>query len=135
MKQLTQEDLKFIQEWIITPEKEREPKSQAAVARHLGFTEKTISVTIQKLEVVDGDEEVRRFKKKLYQDAMKPNAKEEAKKTYARSKGLLIDRMEQIIKVVNADEIAKRNLEADRQLREGGYRVEEVPEEPTLLSE
>ena len=36
---------------------------------------------------------------------------------------------------LSADEIARRNLEAERELREGGYRVEEVQEEPPLLSE
>ena len=34
---------------------------------------------------------------------------------------------------LTADEIARRNFEADRQLREGGYRMEEVSEKPPLL--
>ncbi len=35
---------------------------------------------------------------------------------------------------LTADEIARRNLEAEQQLRAGGYRVEEVQKKPTLLS-
>jgi len=36
---------------------------------------------------------------------------------------------------LSADEIARRNLEAERQLREGGYRMEKVQKEPPVLSE
>jgi len=44
----------------------------------------------------------------------------------------LVERTE--VKVgLTADELTRRNLEAERQLREGGYRVEEVPKKPALL--
>ncbi|KKL91443.1 hypothetical protein LCGC14_1894640 [marine sediment metagenome] len=50
----------------------------------------------------------------------------------------LMDRLiekQEIIHGLTADETTRRNLEADRQLREDGYRVEEMPEKPVGLSE
>ncbi|MAH50470.1 hypothetical protein CMI37_31905 [Candidatus Pacearchaeota archaeon] len=50
--------------------------------------------------------------------------------------GELVEKSETKVELkISADERTRRNLEADRQLREGGYRMEEVPEEPSVLSE
>ena len=51
---------------------------------------------------------------------------------FAQIKGWITEKKE--IRVgLNADEVARRNLEAERQLREGGYRVGEVQEKPPVL--
>ena len=146
MRHLTQKDLIFIQEWVVTPEDEREFKSQAALSRHLGFTEKTISLAISKLKEPDDlDEEgqIRYFRQKLYDDAVKPGRTGKDKELYGRSRGLFIDKAEHVIKVVSADEIARRNLAAERELEqwrlgqgeEGRQGVEEMQEKPPVLSE
>jgi len=140
MRHLKQKELKFIQEWVVTPVEEREFKTQTALAEHLGYSTKTISTTISKLKEPDDlDEEgqIRRFKQKLYQDAMKPTATGKDKELYGRSRGIYIDRMEQLIKVVSADEIARSELEAERRVRELRTRMEGrtegVSEELSLL--
>ena len=58
----------------------------------------------------------------------------QALRTYYQLTKRLIEKQE-IIHGLTADETTRRNLEADRQLREDGYRVEEMPEKPPLLSE
>lgn len=50
--------------------------------------------------------------------------------------GEFIEKTEHKVELgLSADEIARRNFEADRQLRDGGYRVAEVSEKPPLLPE
>ena len=56
-----------------------------------------------------------------------------ALKLYKQLTGDLVEKQEVKI-VLTADEIARRNLEAERQLKVG-YRVEEVQDEPPLLSD
>ncbi len=63
-----------------------------------------------------------------------------AAKFYLQATGKFEEKSQVNLNVeISADEYAKRNLEAERQLREweqsNRLRVEEVPEEPTLLSE
>ena len=46
----------------------------------------------------------------------------------------LVEKKEEKIEIgLSADEIARRNLEADRQLRDAGYRVEKVQKESPIL--
>ncbi len=82
---------------------------------------------------VSGDERIA-LERKVYNDAIASDATKGDKELAVRMLGMLIERQE--VKVgLTADELTRRNLEAERQLREGGYRVEEVQEEPSLLSE
>ncbi len=58
--------------------------------------------------------------RKVYADAMVKGASAKDKDLAVRMLGMLIDRQE--VKIgLTADEIARRNLEAERQLKEGGY--------------
>jgi hypothetical protein len=47
----------------------------------------------------------------------------------------LVEKTENTNLDLTADDITRRQLEAERRLRELGYRVEDVPDEPTLLPE
>ena len=85
------------------------------------------------------DDEKLALARKVYAEAMSPTAKSKDKELAIRMLGMLIDKSEQEITVkLDADTIARRNLKADRELEEyrgtAGYRVEEVQEEPPLLS-
>lgn len=65
---------------------------------------------------VSGDERVA-LERKVYNDAIKPSATKGDKELAVRMLGMLIDRQE--VKVgLTADEIARRNLEADRELEQ-----------------
>jgi len=64
------------------------------------------------------------------------NGKVTANEAFWKLLGEFIEKTEHKVELgLSADEIARRNFEADRQLRDGGYRVEEVSEKPPLLSE
>ena len=59
-----------------------------------------------------------------------------AAKFYLQAIGKFEEKSETKVKFeLSADEHARRNLEAERDLREAGFRMEEVQEEPPLLSE
>ena len=51
----------------------------------------------------------------------------------AQIMGWIIEKSEHKVEVISADDIAQRNLRAERELREGGYRVVEVQEKPPVL--
>lgn len=72
-----------------------------------------------KIEEVSEDEKVA-LARKVYNDAIRKGASTRDKELAVRMLGLIIDKKEISIGLT-ADEIARRNLEADRQLREGGY--------------
>lgn len=64
------------------------------------------------------------------------NGKVTAIEAFFKLLGEFIEKTEHKVEFgLTADEIARRNFEADRQLREGGYRVAEVSEKPSLLPE
>ena len=66
------------------------------------------------------DDERLALARKVYLDAMTQGASAKDKDLAVRMLGMLIDRQE--VKVgLTGDELARRNLEAERQLREGGY--------------
>ena len=56
--------------------------------------------------------------------------------SYLKATGEFTEKTEQTIKVkLTADDITRRNLEAERELNAGGYRVAGVPTKPTPLLE
>lgn len=84
---------------------------------------------------ISGDEKLA-LARKVYTEAMSPSSTAKEKELAVRMLGMLIDKSQQEITLkLNADQITSRNLAADRELREAGYRMEEVQEEPSLLSE
>ena len=56
-----------------------------------------------------------------------------ASKIWLQAKGRLIEKREDKVTFINADDIAKQQLEAQRRLRAGGHRVVDVPEKRSLL--
>ena len=87
-------------------------------------------------DMVTGDDDKwKKVEQEIYNRAMAGTVK--AQELYAKLKGKLKDEVE--LKIgLSADEIARRNLIAERELepgREAGHRVEEVQEEPPLLPE
>lgn len=161
MSYLTKAKKALIFNYLDTPEEERIPQKQFLKENHM------IRVTLYKGEMIyaqEKAEEMKRnresmFKKReavnklgnmiassnekwdsvekaIYDKAVGGTVK--AQELYAKLKGKLKEEVE--LKIgLSADEIARRNLIADRELQEegrkGGHRVEEVQEEPSLLSE
>jgi len=117
------------------------PVSTGDIAKHFGVGEKKVLTIRHNLSgELNGavakiwqktEEQLRKeIEQFLYIAASKGNPN--SAKILAQMKGWLIEKSE--VKIgLSADEIARRNLEADRQLREGGYRVEKVQEESPLL--
>lgn len=76
----------------------------------------------------EGEDELKQVLKNLYRLSKKNS---NAAKVWLQATGNLVEKTE--VKIgLSADEIARRNIEADRRIRVG-YRVEGVPEKPTLL--
>ncbi len=83
-------------------------------------------------EEITEDEKLR-LGRKAYEDAMVDNASTERMKLAVQMLGMLIERKE--IKVGRtAEEIAAERVRGLRELKQGGYRVVEVFDEPDLLS-
>jgi len=80
------------------------------------------------------ESEVNNLLDHLYEEAMKPNATAGKMELYLKARGRLVEKREdRIVVELSADEIARRNLRAERELRESGYRVEEMQEELLIL--
>ena len=137
MKKTKQKKLEYFANWIATPE-DREFKTQKEVAQYLEVDEKTLGRWKSQLQQPADVDEVELFLRQLYKRAMQFNASAKHMELYAKLKGLLVEKSEQKIKLeIGADEIARRNNEAerrDREFREGsGYGVEDVSTESNLL--
>ena len=79
-------------------------------------------------------EEIAEFRRLLFDIAKNPKASNKDRELAAKMVGVITERQEKKVTIeLTADELTRRNLEADRQLREVGYRVEEGKEKPTLL--
>jgi len=79
-------------------------------------------------------EKIQKMDEAVYNAATVGKVSRMAELWYKRH-GLLVDKSESKVKIeLSADDVTRRNLEADRELRESGYRVEKVPEKPRLLS-
>ena len=102
-------------ESIRTEERQKKP-SRAKYLRE--WREKKKQERRERRRGGDGDWE--EFKEQVRTEAMKVGAPSAVKSIYKEM--LKIDRAERKGQgVINADEIARRNIEAERQLREGGY--------------
>lgn len=140
--------------WWKTSITTREPRSKAALARKIGCTVQTIDnikkekkispeaeldELIDKLAAMDETQRVA-FKLRVYQRAMEPKSSAKHMELYARlgEDGRILDKSEMKVKLsLDADELARINLEAERRAREfrEGNRMENLQDRPSLLSE
>lgn len=137
MRVAQRQKIKQFAEWLALREDERVIKTQKDFAKSIGVVEQTLIRWKEQLQdtTEDETEQIEAFKKKVYRDAIRPNATGKDKELFGRLKGLFIDRPETKEQIeLTADGITRRNLEAERRLREGGYRVASMPTERPLLS-
>ena len=118
------------------------PVSPQEMADHIGVHVATIygwqkeykewgEITIPKTDEEEREELIIH----LYQESLQPNCPANKIELMGRMRGWIKNEPQEIKLVISADERARRNLEAERELREAGYRMDEVQEEPTLLPE
>lgn len=121
--------------WLTTSEDTREPPTMGELGLKLRVSESTlnrwkkaeesIKPRLDELNVTERD---KLFGDLLFQLAMNPATAAKYKELYARYRGMLVDKIETKMRLeLSADDIIRRNLEAERQLKSGGHRVEEVP--------
>jgi hypothetical protein len=113
-------------EWLVTPEEERTIKTQKEFATFLGVEEHTLGNWKKKLAETDGGDEIERFKKHLYSQAMRSGATAKHMELYAKLKGLFDspDRHEGKIKLEGGWAInvySELQSKAREYLREKGY--------------
>ncbi len=106
------------------PEIKRAVKQRRAEVRRVGEA-KVVDVEFQE------------YIEKLRQEVMMPNCPSAKMELYAKVKGYMAPEKVEVKIGLSADEIARRELEAERRIAElrnrGGSRVESVPKEPLLL--
>ena len=136
--------------WKLPPKKERLPHSKAEFARQHGISVQTlcywdkkdapadISKRIADLSV---EEQIKIFDRLLFAIIQNPHATAKDRELFGKRYGLLVEKKEAKVEIgLTADEITRRNLEAERRLREEVYRalprpgVEEVQGISPLLS-
>lgn len=108
--------------WLNEPESERQPKTQKDWAFQHGVHETTITNWRRRLEARGDEGEIERFKNKVYQFAMKGNAR--YAELYAKLNKLFPDPREERSKEVplTADDYRRIDEEADRRIRESENR-------------
>ena len=141
---------KLYEEWKLLPKKKREPRTKKAFALEHGVVEQTLTNWDKKTDHIDLDrqlndlpveEQIKVFRSLMFKIVQNPNAHSTDRKLFADMYGLITDKSEVKVEIgLSADEITRRNLEAERRLREEGYRalprpgVEEVQGLSPLLS-
>ena len=156
---ISNERRQLLYDWLDTSPEERKPEKEFRQSMHLGYrafknlriewqVEKTIEnkreVSLKgAYDAIEAErdnpeniaEEAKRWiavEEKIYQQALEGSYRD--RELYAKLKKKLKEEISVTVGL-SADEIARRNLEADRELREAGYRVEKMQEKPPLLSE
>ncbi len=137
--------LKHYQKWRVLPFGDRFPLTKRDFAHQYGLDEKTLQLWDTKLEkpelseVDESDPEawlqaqLMNLYKAVTKSAQGGNA--QSQKLLAQLMGRLVEKQE-VTLGLSADELTRRNLEAERQLRGiSGHRVEKVSEELPLLPE
>jgi len=129
--------------WFHTPKNERSPRTMTELAKKLGIKHvKTLHRMKDKLddngaEEYDPDTYLADSAKVV--DAALIKACERgspgALKAYYQITNRLVEKSENINIDISGDELTRRNLEAERRLRDMGYGVEDVQEKPPLLPE
>ena len=129
-------------EWLKTPRIYRNPTNREGLAKELGISVSTISTYAQTLrkegslpvlaksdkkfnalsrQLMDfTPEEILEYKRHVYDTAMEKDSSAKDKELFAKIQGLIVDKSKVEMRLeLTADDIARRNLEAERKLREG----------------
>ena len=139
---------KLYDEWKLIPKKKREPRTKKAFALAHGVVEQTLTNWDKRGNDLDRqlndlpiEEQIKVFRSLMFKIIQNPSASTMDRKLFAEMYGLRTDKSEVKVEIgLSADEITRRNLEAERRLREEGYRalprpgVEEVQGISPLLS-
>ena len=139
---------KLYDEWKLLPKKKREPRTKKAFALAHGVVEQTLTNWDKRGNDLDRqlndlpiEEQIKVFRSLMFKIIQNPSASTMDRKLFAEMYGLRTDKSEVKVEIgLSADEITRRNLEAERRLREEGYRalprpgVEEVQGISPLLS-
>ena len=137
------------EKWKRVPKKEREPRTKIDFAKEHGVSIQTLMKWDKKpfhadlskqIDDLSVEEQIKVFKSLMFKIVQNPNAPSMDRKLFAQMHGLITDKAEVKVEVgLTADEITRRNLEAERQLRAEGYRalprpgMEKVPGISPLL--
>jgi len=138
---------KLYDEWKLLPKKKREPRTKRAFALEHGVVEQTLTNWDKRGNDLDRqlndlpiEEQIKVFRSLMFKIIQNPSASTMDRKLFAEMYGLRTDKTEVKVKIgLTADEITRRNLEAERQLRGEGFRalprpgVEEVQDISPLL--
>ena len=138
---------KLYDEWKLIPKKKREPRTKKAFALAHGVVEQTLTNWDKRGNDLDRqlndlpiEEQIKVFRSLMFKIIQNPSASTMDRKLFAEMYGLRTDKTEVKVKIgLTADEITRRNLEAERQLRGEGFRalprpgVEEVQDISPLL--
>jgi len=126
--------------WVNTPKEERNPKTQTLLAKELGVSGMTVCAWVKEAKGIGAynsqaylEGRKAEVDRALVEACLRKNS--QALRTFYQRMGLLTEKTEVDIGIISADERARRLSRAHRELREGGYRVVEVPGEPDILSE
>jgi len=137
------------EKWKRVPKKERQPRTKIDFAKEHGVSIQTLMKWDKKpfhadlskqIDELPVEEQIKVFKSLMFKIVQNPNAPSMDRKLFAQMHGLITDKAEVKVEVgLTADEITRRNLEAERQLRAEGYRalprpgMEKVPGISPLL--
>jgi len=138
---------KLYDEWKLIPKKKREPRTKKAFALAHGVVEQTLTNWDKRGNDLDRqlndlpiEEQIKVFRSLMFKIIQNPSASTMDRKLFAEMYGLRTDKTEVKVEIgLTADEITRRNLEAERQLRGEGFRalprpgVEEVQDISPLL--
>jgi len=137
---LKPKDRQRIQDWLAQSPEDRQPKTQAELARQLNTTPQTI-IRIGKeqkgaldVDALPVEEQIKMFDKLLYKLAIDKNSPAKLKELFAKRYGLLIDKSETRVKFeLTADDLAAGVIRARRELESEG--MAQVQSESALLSQ
>ena len=138
---------KLYDEWKLLPKKKRVPRTKKAFALANGVVEQTLANWDKRGNDLDRqlndlpiEEQIKVFRSLMFKIIQNPSASTMDRKLFAEMYGLRTDKTEVKVEIgLTADEITRRNLEAERQLRGEGFRalprpgVEEVQDISPLL--
>ena len=140
---------KLYEEWKLIPKKKREPRTKKAFALAHGVVGQTLANWDKKadhanldrqIDELSVEEQIKVFRSLMFKIIQNPSASTMDRKLFAEMYGLRTAQSEVKVEIgLSADEITRRNLEAERRLREEGYRalprpgMEKVPGISPLL--
>jgi len=112
--------------WVRLPQEERVPKHKKDMAKHLGVHIETIYNWDKKLAKLQSSTPLSEFDKfidMVRQRAFSPKTPTKERELYADLMGWRVKKEEVKLLVLTADDIAKANFKAERELRDSGFAV------------